>query len=237
MYRAAVLALTVVPLARGDYSYSYEAPTMAPTTSTMSPTVTVAPTRSETYSPTRITEAPSYAPTTDTYAPTLGACPPLGVLRPDQCPLDTTGLPPCTDVGLGVSARCVANSVENHRADDVAARNLIPAQVASNVTCPDAPPTTCLAGARRRLREDPEVEHVYVVLGSMVPTAAPTGAPSPAPTGVPTAAPTAAPRTLDPTIDCRLNGNPGFSCANVHFDSSCCTADNCVDTGTCYASP
>ena len=61
---------------------------------------------------TPVTEAPSYAPTTETYAPTLGACPPLGVLRPDQCPLDTTGLPPCTDVGLGLSARCVANSVE-----------------------------------------------------------------------------------------------------------------------------
>ena len=42
MCRAAVLALTVMPLARGDYSYSYDAPTMAPTTSTMSPTVTVA---------------------------------------------------------------------------------------------------------------------------------------------------------------------------------------------------
>ena len=83
------------------YSYSYtteEAPTTAPT-------ATTAPTRTATYAPSRVTEAPSYAPTTDTYAPTLGACPPLGVLRPDQCPLDTTGLPPCTDVGLGLSAR------------------------------------------------------------------------------------------------------------------------------------
>ena len=62
----------------------------------------------------------------------------------------------------------------NRRDDDVAARNLIPAQVASNSTCPDAPPTPCLAGARRRLRGDEnEAEHVYVVLGSMVPTAAP----------------------------------------------------------------
>ena len=89
------------------YSYSYrtEAPTLTPTAS-------LAPTRTETYAPSRVTEAPSYAPTTETYAPTLGACPPLGVLRPDQCPLDTTGLPPCTDVGLGLSARCVANSVE-----------------------------------------------------------------------------------------------------------------------------
>ena len=88
-----------------SYSYTTEAPTMTPTAS-------LAPTRTETYAPSRMTEAPSYAPTTDTYAPTLGACPPLGVLRPDQCPLDTTGLPPCTDVGLGLSARCVANSVE-----------------------------------------------------------------------------------------------------------------------------
>ena len=34
-------------------------------------TVTEAPTRTETYAPTRMTEAPSYAPTTDTYAPTM----------------------------------------------------------------------------------------------------------------------------------------------------------------------
>jgi len=31
----------------------------------------MAPTRTETYAPTRMTEAPSYAPTTDTYAPTM----------------------------------------------------------------------------------------------------------------------------------------------------------------------
>ena len=50
------------------YSYSYrtEAPTLTPTAS-------LAPTRTETYAPSRMTEAPSYAPTTDTYAPTLGA--------------------------------------------------------------------------------------------------------------------------------------------------------------------
>ena len=116
MYRTILTVAAVLPLARGDYSYSYDAPTMgpsmAPTTSTITPTATAAPSRTETYAPTRMTEAPSYAPTTDTYAPTLGACPPLGVLRPDQCPLDTTGLPPCTDVGLGLGARCVANSVE-----------------------------------------------------------------------------------------------------------------------------
>ena len=38
---------------------------------TGAPTVTEAPTRTETYAPTRMTEAPSYAPTTDTYAPTM----------------------------------------------------------------------------------------------------------------------------------------------------------------------
>ena len=43
---------------------------MAPSTeTTMNPTVTAAPTRAETYAPSRVTEAPSYAPTTDTYAP------------------------------------------------------------------------------------------------------------------------------------------------------------------------
>ena len=64
MYRSLVLA-ALVPLALGDYSYSYESgtPTAAPTSS-------MAPTRTDTYAPTRMTEAPSYAPTTDTYAPT-----------------------------------------------------------------------------------------------------------------------------------------------------------------------
>ena len=75
MYRTILTVAAVAPLARGDYSYSYDAPTMAPTTSTMTPTASLAPTRSETYAPSRVTEAPSYAPTTDTYAPTLGACP------------------------------------------------------------------------------------------------------------------------------------------------------------------
>ena len=57
--------------ALGDYSYSYDpAPTMAPTSETRMPTATMAPTHTETYAPTRMTEAPSYAPTTDTYAPT-----------------------------------------------------------------------------------------------------------------------------------------------------------------------
>lgn len=73
MYRTILTAAAVLPLARGDYSYSYDAPTMAPTTRTMTPTATFAPSRTETYAPSRVTEAPSYAPTTDTYAPTLGA--------------------------------------------------------------------------------------------------------------------------------------------------------------------
>jgi len=54
----------------GEYSDSYARPTAAPTSATMAPTATAAPTRTETYAPTRMTEAPSYAPTTDTYAPT-----------------------------------------------------------------------------------------------------------------------------------------------------------------------
>ena len=47
------------------------------------PLVTMAPTRTDTYAPTRVAEAPSYAPTTETYAPTFGGCPPLGVLAID----------------------------------------------------------------------------------------------------------------------------------------------------------
>ena len=68
MFRTVLLA-AVVPLALGsEYSYTYDytdAPSAAPTTETM------APTRSDTYAPTRMTEAPSYAPTTETYAPTM----------------------------------------------------------------------------------------------------------------------------------------------------------------------
>ena len=59
MFRTVLLA-AVVPLALGsEYSYTYDytdAPTVAPTTDTK------APTRTETYAPTRMTEAPSYAP-------------------------------------------------------------------------------------------------------------------------------------------------------------------------------
>ena len=56
MFRTVLLA-AVVPLALGsEYSYTYDytdAPTVAPTTDTK------APTRTETYAPTRMTEAPS----------------------------------------------------------------------------------------------------------------------------------------------------------------------------------
>ena len=64
-----LLAAAIVPLALGDNSYSYDytdAPTAAPTSS-------MAPTRTDTYAPTRMTEAPSYAPTTETYAPRLAS--------------------------------------------------------------------------------------------------------------------------------------------------------------------
>ena len=84
MYRALTTA-AIVPLALGDYAYSYDY--------TNTPTATFAPTRAETYAPTRMTVAPSYAPTTDSYAPTFGSCPPIGA--PDACPVDATGLPPC----------------------------------------------------------------------------------------------------------------------------------------------
>ena len=67
MYSQLLLA-ALVPVALGEYSYSYVAlPTGAPTSETRLPTTTAAPTRTETYAPTRMTEAPSYAPTTDTY--------------------------------------------------------------------------------------------------------------------------------------------------------------------------
>ena len=130
MYRAAVLALAVMPLARGDYSYSYDAPTMAPTTSTMTPTVTVAPTRSDVRAVARdrgavprcveaihATLSPNWVDfhTGPTRRPQIRTRPLSARVRrwlPGPRPLDTTGLPPCTDVGLGLGARCVANSVE-----------------------------------------------------------------------------------------------------------------------------
>ena len=44
------LLAALVPLALGDYSYSFtDAPTAAPTTLTASPTSSMAPTRTETY--------------------------------------------------------------------------------------------------------------------------------------------------------------------------------------------
>ena len=52
---ARLVLAALVPRALGDYSYSYEteAPSAAPTSS-------MAPTRTETYAPTRMTDAPSY---------------------------------------------------------------------------------------------------------------------------------------------------------------------------------
>ena len=65
MFRTALLA-AVVPLALGsEYSYTYDytdAPTAAPTSLTAPPTTTGAPTRTDTYAPSRMTETPSYAP-------------------------------------------------------------------------------------------------------------------------------------------------------------------------------
>jgi len=100
MRAAAVLLAAVTPLALADYSYSYDpSPTPAPT-------ATAAPTRTDTYAPTRMTETPSYAPTTDTYAPTLGSCPQL-VPDPDTCPADPAGLPLCNEMGLATGDKCI----------------------------------------------------------------------------------------------------------------------------------
>ena len=44
-------------------------------------------------------------------------------------------------------------------------------------------------------------------------------------------------RTVNLSGTCILSNNdPGFSCANVGADTSCCTADNCPGgTSTCYS--
>ena len=94
-----MLLAAVTPLALADYSYSYgPSPTPAPT-------ATAAPTRTDTYAPTRMTEAPSYAPTTDTYAPTFSSCPSLK--DPDTCPADAAGLVPRHPVRVDVLWRLV----------------------------------------------------------------------------------------------------------------------------------
>ena len=43
-------------------------------------------------------------------------------------------------------------------------------------------------------------------------------------------------QTLDTSNICNLSTNPGFSCANVGADTSCCTVNNCPNGGTetCY---
>ena len=42
-------------------------------------------------------------------------------------------------------------------------------------------------------------------------------------------------RDFSPSDGCFLANNPSFSCANVGFDTSCCTNANCGgNTATCY---
>ena len=128
-----------------SYSYTTEGPTVAPTAS-------LAPTRSETYAPTRFTEAPSYAPTTETYAPSSfptitaiptaaptcnASCPPDILAVPtSMCPEDATDILPCDacDVTFSPGDLCVSNKT----------------------TCPLAPANNCTArygsSGRRRLR-------------------------------------------------------------------------------------
>ena len=100
MRRRRCPAAALVPLALGD-----DAPTMTPTATTITPTASAAPTRTDTYAPTRLTDAPSYAPATETYAPTFGSCPPIG--NPDTCPDDAAGLPLCSAVGLSTGDKCI----------------------------------------------------------------------------------------------------------------------------------
>ena len=103
---ALVDAQTIPTPTAYSYSYTTETPTMAPTTETM------APTRTETYAPSRMTEAPSYAPTTETYAPSSSptstaaptcnaSCPPDILAVPtSMCPEDATDIEPRpSDVG------------------------------------------------------------------------------------------------------------------------------------------
>ena len=44
-------------------------------------------------------------------------------------------------------------------------------------------------------------------------------------------------RTFSPSELCMMQGNPGFSCADIGSSSSCCTTQNCGDTATCYPPP
>ena len=102
LFRNVLLAALAVPLAFGEYSYTYDytdAPTAAPTSLTAPPTTSGAPTRMDTYAPTRLTETPSYAPTTETYAPT--AAPTATAVpssAPTQCSLLDKKVPDGTDI-------------------------------------------------------------------------------------------------------------------------------------------
>ena len=114
---ALVDAQTIPTPTAYSYSYTTETPTMAPTTETM------APTRTETYAPSRMTEAPSYAPTTETYAPSSSptstaaptcnaSCPPDILAVPtSMCPEDATDILPCDacDVTFRPGDLCVSN--------------------------------------------------------------------------------------------------------------------------------
>ena len=41
-------------------------------------------------------------------------------------------------------------------------------------------------------------------------------------------------QTWGPSVRCELASNPGFSCANVGADTTCCSADNCGDVTSCF---
>jgi Leucine-rich repeat (LRR) protein len=44
-------------------------------------------------------------------------------------------------------------------------------------------------------------------------------------------------RTFSTSSLCSMDGNSGFSCANIDSSGSCCTTQNCGDTSTCYTPP
>jgi len=212
-YRTLLALALAAPLALGDFSYDYKAPTAAPTTETASPTT----------APTTETASPSAQPS---MSPTLPSCPILEAPSTTdddnaQCPGGeiTTELPPCTDTGLQKGDLCYLF---------VPSVVVVGRHLQDEPECPglEEPESDCKYSGprdgeelRRRLDDTGGTYKVFVAVGnsaapSMMPTVTdvPTTATA-APTAMPTDAPTmtGAPTRADTYAPTRMTEAPSYA--------------------------
>jgi len=234
------------------YSYSYVArPTAVPT---MTPTASAAPTRTETYAPTRMTEAPSYAPTTDTYAPTYGEArfvftTALRFTRdalPEGYAEDETVL---RAIESAVVRAGIASKAENARFVEIRRRRLQDGSVKALVdvtggsaaavadavvgAAVDGSLAGALGDADERLGSalDADATAASAEADTHASTTAPTAAPTGVPSGVPSRAPTGVPTTAAPSPGPTPAPTDFGVCiiSDRHFDDD----DTALSEGTC----